>query len=56
MIERSLTLSFIPGMVIGVIYLSIILWWLTDYTSIDLIEAITDTIVGSLQGVTIITG
>ena len=52
MIGRSLTLSFIPSIAIGVIYLSIILWWGTGFTPLDLINAITDTIVEPLQGIT----
>ena len=52
MVERLLSFSFIPSMVVGVIYLSIILWWGTGFTPLDLINAITDTIVGPLQGIT----
>ena len=56
MVGRLLSFCFTFGTVIGVIYLSIILWWGTGYTPIDLIEAIIDTVVGPLQEVIEILG
>ena len=52
MIGRLFSFSFIPSMVVGVICLSIILWWGTGFTPLDLINAITDAIVEPLQGIT----
>ena len=51
MVGRLFSLCFTFGTVIGVIYLSIILWWGTGFTPLDLINAITDTIVEPLQGI-----
>lgn len=51
MIGKPLIASFIPGMVFGLVYLSLIMWWLTGDTPLDVIEAITDTINQPLQQV-----
>lgn len=51
MIGRLAATCFIPGMFVGVVYLSIILWQVTGFTPIDLINAVTDTIVEPLQQV-----
>lgn len=32
------------GPLLGIVYLAIIMWWLSGYTPIDLINAITDTV------------
>lgn len=40
MIGKSLTASIIPGAVVGVVYLTIIMWWQSGYTPMDLVEVI----------------
>ena len=49
MIGRSLTASFIPGVIFGTVYLTVIMWWVTGYTPADLINAVADTIIQPLQ-------
>lgn len=49
MVGKLATTCFIPGMFVGAVYLSIILWQVTGFTPIDLINAVTDTIVEPLQ-------
>ena len=39
---------FIPGMFVGIIYLSLIMWQVTGFTPIDLINTAMDTIVEPL--------
>ena len=48
MIGRLFMTAFIPGMFIGVIYLTMIMYWITGYTPIDLIN----TIIQPLQQIT----
>ena len=49
MIERSLIMSFILGVIFGVIYLTVIMEWITGYTPVDLIDIVIDTAIQSLQ-------
>ena len=51
MVRKLISTCFIPGMFVGVIYLSIIMWQVTGFAPIDLISTITDTIVEPLQQV-----
>jgi len=46
---KSLTASFIPGMFMGVVYLTLIMWWVTGHTPVDVINAIADIINQPLQ-------
>lgn len=32
------------GPLLGIVYLALIMWWVSGYTPVDLIDAITDTI------------
>ena len=49
MIGKSLIASFMPGMIVGLVYLLLIMWWITGHTPLDVIEAIIDTINQPLQ-------
>lgn len=40
------------GPLLGIAYLTIIMWWVSGYTPIDLINAITDIIIQPLQQAT----
>ena len=51
MIGKPLVTSFIPGMFFGLVYLLLIMWWVTGHTPLDVIEAIIDTINQPLQQV-----
>ena len=51
MIGRSLVTSFILGIFFGLVYLLLIMWWVTEYAPLDVIEAMTDIINQPLQQV-----
>jgi len=48
MVGKLMATCFIPGMFVGVIYLSLIMWQVTGFAPIDLINVVMDTIVESL--------
>ena len=45
MVGKLMATCFIPGMFVGIIYLSLIMWQVTGFAPIDLINAVTDIIV-----------
>lgn len=51
MIGKSLVTSFMPGIVFGLVYLLLIMWWATGHTPLNVIEAVTDIINQPLQQV-----
>ena len=44
MVGKALSISFMPGMFLGLVYLFTIMWWLTGHTPMDLVNGITDVI------------
>ena len=51
MVGKLLVNCFILGIFFGLVYLLLIMWWLTGHTPLDVIKAITDIIVQPLQQV-----
>ena len=49
MIGKLLSMSFTPGMFMGMVYLTLIMWWVTGHSPTKVVESAMDIIVQPLQ-------